>query len=290
MKTSGWYSRVFLFFLLAGAVLAQGRGFVNPAPVFNAAPVFNPAPVFLGSFGNVVFPGGTAATPGVQRFFPNAAFPAGNAPRIYTPFTVTDPTRISAQFGRGNRGVGVSNGFGVFGNGSRRFNNGVNGVVVAPYFVPIYVGGYAGYSGYSDAPPPDAAAAGLGPAGPAPGSAPANVIVVYPPASGPGPQVIGGGYGETGMALPPPPPPPQPVGPASASDQQSSPFAPASYYLIAYKDHTIYSAVAYWVVGDTLHYFTTGATHNQVSLALVDRELTLRLNDELGNNLQLPKN
>ena len=58
--------------------------------------------------------------------------------------------------------------------------------------------------------------------------------------------------------------------------------------MIAYKDHTIYSAVAYWVEGDTLHYFTTGATHNQVSLALVDRDLTQRLNEELGNNLQLP--
>ena len=48
--------------------------------------------------------------------------------------------------------------------------------------------------------------------------------------------------------------------------------------------------MAYWVEGDTLHYFTTGATHNQVSLSLVDRDLTQRLNEEAGNNLQLPKN
>jgi hypothetical protein len=281
VKTSGWYSRVFLFFLLAGGVFAQARGFINSAPVFNnPVPLFNPAPVFQGSFGNVVFPGGTAA-PGVQRFFPNVAFPAGNAPKIYTPYTVTDPTRISAQFARGNRGVGAGFGVGGFGNGSRRFGS---GVVAVPYYVPIYVGGYAGYSGYSDAPPPDPAA-GPGPAaGPPPGGAQPNVIVVYPPASGP--QVIGGAYGETAVAVPPPPPPPQPVAPAA--DQQASAFAPASYYLIAYKDHTIYSAVAYWVVGDTLHYFTTGATHNQVSLSLVDRDLTQRLNEELGNNLQLP--
>jgi endonuclease YncB( thermonuclease family) len=110
------------------------------------------------------------------------------------------------------------------------------------------------------------------------------VIVVYPPA--PAPQFVGGGYGETALAAAPGPP--QPAAPAS--DQQGSQFVPASYYLIAYKDHTIYSAVAYWVEGDTLHYFTTGATHNQVSLSLVDRDLTQRLNEEAGNNLQLPKN
>jgi hypothetical protein len=271
VKTSGWCSVIILFLSLAGGALAQGRGFIN------AAPAFNPAPVFQGSFGNVVFPGGTAADPGVVRFFPNAAFPAGNAPKIYTPFTVTDPTRIGARFGQGNRGFGGGFGPGGFGNGSRRTGT---GVVAVPYYVPIYVGGYAGYSGYSDAPPPDA---GLG--GPAPGGTPQNVIVVYPPATAP--PVFGGAYGETALG-PAPPPPPQAPAPASTTDQQGSPFVPASYYMIAYKDHTIYSAVAYWVEGDTLHYFTTGATHNQVSLALVDRDLTQRLNEELGNNLQLP--
>ena len=50
------------------------------------------------------------------------------------------------------------------------------------------------------------------------------------------------------------------------------------YYLIAFKDHSIYSAFAYWVDGDTLHYVTPQRAHNQVSLALVDRELTEKLN------------
>jgi len=265
VKTSGLCLAIILF-LLATSAFAQGRGFVNPAPVFQ------------GSFGNVVFPAGTAADPGVQRFFPSVGFPAGNPPKIYTPFSVTDPTRIGAQFGRGNRGFGAPFGSAGFGNGRRSGT----GVVAVPYYVPIYVGGYAGYSGYSDAPPPDA---GPGLAqGPPQGGAPPNVIVVYPPAQAP--QVFGGAYGEPGVAGPPPPP--QPAAPAS--DQQGSQFVPASYYLIAYKDHTIYSAVAYWVEGDTLHYFTTGATHNQVSLSLVDRDLTQRLNEEAGNNLQLPKN
>jgi len=50
------------------------------------------------------------------------------------------------------------------------------------------------------------------------------------------------------------------------------------YYLIAFKDHSIYSAFAYWVDGDTLHYVTPQRVHNQVSLALVDRDLTNKLN------------
>jgi len=60
------------------------------------------------------------------------------------------------------------------------------------------------------------------------------------------------------------------------------------HYYIALKDHHIYLAVAYWVQGDTLHYFLSGNTHNQVSLSLVDRGLTERLNRESGTVVQLP--
>jgi endonuclease YncB( thermonuclease family) len=67
-------------------------------------------------------------------------------------------------------------------------------------------------------------------------------------------------------------------------DDQSS----ADHYLIALKDHTIYSVVAYWVDGDTLHYFTAGNVHNQASLSLVDRDLTARLNKESGMEVNLP--
>ena len=59
-------------------------------------------------------------------------------------------------------------------------------------------------------------------------------------------------------------------------------------YLLAFKDHSIYSAVAYWVDGDTLHYFTAGNIHNQASMSLVDRPLTERLNRELGIDFTLP--
>ncbi len=64
--------------------------------------------------------------------------------------------------------------------------------------------------------------------------------------------------------------------------------ADSNHYLIAFKDHTIYSAVAYWADGDTLHYFTSGNTHNQASVSLIDRDLTERLNREMGTDFKLP--
>jgi endonuclease YncB( thermonuclease family) len=76
--------------------------------------------------------------------------------------------------------------------------------------------------------------------------------------------------------------PPETAPPASDSSEQTP------HYLIAFKDHTIYSAIAYWVDGDTLHYFTSGNTHNQASLSLIDRDLTERLNRESGVAMRLP--
>jgi len=60
-------------------------------------------------------------------------------------------------------------------------------------------------------------------------------------------------------------------------------------YLIAFKDHTIYAAFAYWMEGETLHYVTTHGTHNQVSLDLIDRELSERLNRERSVDFRLPR-
>jgi hypothetical protein len=240
--------------LFSTAGFAQNHGFGNPTPVFQ------------GTFGNVIFPGGTAAIPGVTRFFPNVVFPAGNAPQLYVPGSIKDPTLLSARFGHPNGSPG-----------SRPAYRSGGGYAV-PYAVPVYIGGYAGYTGYYDGSfTPDAAAA-AGAGAPQP-----NVIVVYPSGVSGGPPPSGG-YGE---AYAPPSGPA--LAPAGAQDQGAANPSPTTY-LIAFKDHTIYSAVAYWVEGDTLHYFTSGATHNQVSLSLVDRDLTQRLNVEAGNNMQLPAN
>lgn len=54
--------------------------------------------------------------------------------------------------------------------------------------------------------------------------------------------------------------------------------SPQNYYLIAYKNHAIYTALAYWVEDKTLHYVTTQNTHNQASLDLIDLTLTKSLN------------
>jgi hypothetical protein len=210
-------------------------------------------PTLQGSFGNIVFPGGTASTmPGIQRTFGNVVFPGGGGPRLNVPLSSQDPTRLNSRTVPPNRGY-----FG--GQRMSRFT----GAVAVPYAVPVYVGGY------DNSYVPDQAAPQQQP----------NIIVIYPPAGQP---VLIGGSGDGHVAAAPQAIVTQPAEDTAAGSEPA-------HYLIAFKDHTIYSAVAYWVEGNTLHYFTTGNTHNQVSLALVDRELTDRLNRESGTNLQLPK-
>jgi hypothetical protein len=80
----------------------------------------------------------------------------------------------------------------------------------------------------------------------------------------------------------PPPPPPEFYQPSAERQQQyaeeDSAPAPNKYYLLAFKDHSVYSALAYWVEDKTLHYVTTQNTHNQASLDLVDLDFTKQLN------------
>ena len=86
-----------------------------------------------------------------------------------------------------------------------------------------------------------------------------------------------------------PPAAPQPRITAGEPEPEEAPAAEETpYYLIAFKDHTIYAAEAYYVHGDTLHYLTTTGAHNQASLTLVDRALTARLNHGRGVDLRLP--
>jgi len=59
-------------------------------------------------------------------------------------------------------------------------------------------------------------------------------------------------------------------------------------YLIAFKDHTIVQALGYWMEGGALHYVSVEHTLNQVSLDLLDRDLSQRLNDERGVQFKLP--
>ena len=239
-------------FLLGGALLAQTRS----------------GGVSVG-FGNVVFPGGATA-PGVQRNFPNVVFPSAPGVKVGTPFSITDPT-FGARLGAN---IGGHNG-GHQGGGWRR------GTTVLPYAYPVYVGGYYDPA-YQDAYPPQAVQQ------PVQQPQQPNIIVVYPQQAAPvivnqpgSDQGTGAGPETVSVYQAPVPSANNPPG-QSTNDQPSG-------YLIALKNHTIYSAVAYWVDGDTLHYFTSANTHNQASLALVDRDLTEQLNRELGNEIHLPK-
>jgi hypothetical protein len=157
----------------------------------------------------------------------------------------------------------------VIGTGGRRGTTTRTGGV---YLYPVYIGGgyYAPYITQDS------------PMGASPLVQPDN-SVPPPPQQPVTPVIINYNYNYP-VAVPPAPP---------RADQAQAPVedtsAPEpSHYLIAFQDHTIYAATAYWVDGDTLHYFTAGNVHNQASLALVDREFTERLNKEAGVEVKLP--
>ena len=207
-------------------------------------------------FGSVVFPGGTSATtPGVTRNFGSVVFPGGS-PSV--------PTVRTAPAGAGTPFVGVRPAGSLNGQNFRRVPSGSRFATPTTmvYAYPVFVGGYDN-----------------------------SMVGTEPPPSYP--------------VQPPPPAPTYPAQPARPvmiqvgpdfpsrepmSAYQAQPDEPASpeRYLLAFKDHSVYSAVAYWFDGDTLHYFTSGSVHNQASVSLLDRELTLRLNKELGIEFHMP--
>ena len=220
------------------------------------------------SFGSVVFPGGTSSTSsGITRSFGSAVFPGGtqSAP-VYGAAPV-----IGAPLGFGAGTLGRA---GQNSNFRRTPMNG-RGTRLAPSYVyayPAFVGGYDNSYAPQEAAPQQP-----------------NVTVIYPPQQPATPVMIqlgpDGQYTTTGQR--------QPATIYQAPRQadtapEEEPAADSTRYLLAFKDHTIYSAVAYWADGDTLHYFTTGNTHNQVSISLLDRDLTERLNRELGIDFKLP--
>lgn len=68
--------------------------------------------------------------------------------------------------------------------------------------------------------------------------------------------------------------------PAAADDQ--------ILFFVALKDSSVYTAVAYWVEDGMLHYVTPQGRHNQVSLDLVDRDVSSRLNAGRKVEFHLP--
>jgi hypothetical protein len=160
-------------------------------------------------------------------------------------------------------------------------NNDFRGRRSTIWAYPVYVGGYYGVGGYYDAYTP-----------PAEQQQP-NVTVINntPPAAPAQPVVINQYFNS-----PPPTTQDQPEesslriyqqrpSPAQAATENAAP-EPRSY-LIAYKDHSVYSALAYWVEDHTLHYVTMQNTHNQADISLIDVEFTKKLNQDRNMSFSL---
>ena len=206
-----------------------------------------------------------------------------------------DATPAAAQFSMRTGALGGASGsratsrpLGGFGpgynsSGINRRSSGSRGALYGyPYAYSVWV---PDYYDYLDSQSQSASPYGYGPQyGPA---ADASALYGPPPAAAAGPQqpvIINQYFGAPG--------PPQGNAPdantqgagfqgAGANDSQApgDPIgSPQNYYLIAYKNHAVYTALAYWVEDKTLHYVTTQNTHNQASLDLIDLTLTKSLN------------
>lgn len=159
--------------------------------------------------------------------------------------------------------------------------------IVVP--VPVVVGGY-GY-GYGYAQPPNVTVIN------APQPSPTVIINqnyapdqarpamrTYPEGSLPDPEPSVSSYQA------PIPSHPAPVTSAVQREIRSVHSDKPTVYLIAMRDGTVYSAYAYWLEGDTLHYVTTKHSMNMASLSLIDTALTTQLNEERGVSVKLASN
>lgn len=171
---------------------------------------------------------------------------------------------------------------------NRGFNNGRRQVYGFPYAYSVWVPDYFNYlndmSQYYGPSYAYSAPYGVLPATPvnpydAPGNAPSSQPVIInqyfnspgpsQPAPGASPSAPDAGNVNTRT-------PDDPIG------------LPQNYYLIAYKNHEIYSVISYWLEDKTLHYVTTQNTHNQASLDLIDLMLTKSLNQDREVPFSIP--
>jgi hypothetical protein len=173
----------------------------------------------------------------------------------------------SVGFSRGGYGRGFVGGYGRgFGYGYGRFGYGFGLGLGLGYWggygYPYYYG-YPGYYGYSY---------------------PYDYSYAYP-SYDPGPAVVEQNYYSS--AAPPavqqyPPSAPQ----YSPSPQQQR---GETIYLIAFKDHRITAAKAYWAEGDALHYVTREGEHKQAPFDSIDRAFSEQLNRDRHVAFQLPR-
>ena len=161
------------------------------------------------------------------------------------------------------------------GNGAYRggYRNGGyrGGAVAVPYFLGGYGYGGYGYSGYGDS-NGYIDNGSVPPVGAAPVAAAPPVIINQYFGAPPGPAPDNQEDSSVRIYSQP--------SAQTASDGQAS--SDARTYLIAYKDHSVYTALAYWIEGHTLNYVTSGNTHNQADISLIDVDFTTKLNQDRG--------
>ncbi len=190
--------------------------------------------------------------------------------------------------GGGFRGGGIGGGFrgggfrgGGFG-GFRGYYGGLYGGYYGGYYSPYFYSGYG--LGYGYSPWYDDYGYNSYPAYSYPVYQPSsNVTVVYaPPERAPTtvyverPNPITREYDQYGQQT-------NRFTPTTSPADSASPV-----YLIAFRDHTIRAAAAYWAEGGTLHYVTLEHEQKQAALSTVDRELSGQLNRERRIAFSLP--
>lgn len=224
----------------------------------------------LGGFGSVVYPGlghAPTATPPVGQFrngggyysrgflTPNRAYHGQHSPAIIVPY----PVYYGGYYGYDPSAAGYANGY-------------------APGYGPDYGNGY----------PDDGSQ-------PPPGPGLPSVVInqnFVPPQANPqvreynGDQSQAQPQAQSGMKVYPATPSQPPAGAAAAQNAASG--DQPTIYLIALRDHTVLQALGYWMEGSTLHYVSAEHTLNQLSIDLVDRDLSQRLNNERGLDFHLP--
>ena len=177
----------------------------------------------------------------------NVAFPGTGRPQVPASFATSLGYAVSGQFPRSGR------------NGAGYGGAGYGGV---GYAYPVIVGGgYYDQGAYAQQQQP-------------------NITIINNPPAPSAPAVI------INQNFAAPQEPQDPANsetvhvfqPALRQQEPASDVAPPRYFLIAYKDHSVYSALAYWVEDKTMHYVTPQQTHNQASLDLIDMDFTKKLN------------
>ena len=183
-------------------------------------------------------------------------------------------------FGGGSFGGGFGGGFGGFNRGGFGFGRGFYGGY-GLYGYPGFGYGYGYYPGYYDSYYPynySYYASSAYSSYPAYNPSP-NVTVVYPSQASAPPAYeqhampVTRDYDEYGQEIR-----------RSGGSSAASPI-----YLVAFKDHAINAAAAYWVDGRTLHYVTLQHEEKQAPLDTVDRDFSMQLNRERHVQFQLPQ-